>query len=160
MGKFKAYAVKRGRQTGVFETCNICSMTQKSSSTLTMFRVGLECERQVKGFSGAMFKGFGSNAEAVAWLAKLPPTPCEKYKTEVHAMSHHAPEHHPPRCNLKFVSSVPLISFEVVLMAVKHRKLLTFFMKPINQMLHPASTVARVCRAVLCKLHLRKQPSR
>lgn len=46
----KVYAVRRGRQTGLFNTW-------------------AECEQQVAGFPGARFKGFTSAAEAMAWLA-------------------------------------------------------------------------------------------
>lgn len=46
----KVYAVRRGRQTGLFNTW-------------------AECEKQVAGFPGARFKGFTSAAEAMAWLA-------------------------------------------------------------------------------------------
>jgi len=49
MGKFKAYAVKKGRKTGVFKTW-------------------AECEAQVKGFEGPVFKGFMSEEEAKVWL--------------------------------------------------------------------------------------------
>lgn len=46
----KIYAVKAGRQTGLFSTW-------------------AECEKQVKGYQGAKFKGFESAQEAAAWLA-------------------------------------------------------------------------------------------
>ena len=46
----KVYAVKVGRQTGLFNTW-------------------AECEAQVKGFMGAKFKGFMTAQEAMAWLA-------------------------------------------------------------------------------------------
>ena len=49
MAKFKVYAVRRGRQTGIFTTW-------------------AECEAQVKGYNGAVFKGFLTAAEAQAWL--------------------------------------------------------------------------------------------
>lgn len=48
MGK-KVYAVRKGRQTGIFDTW-------------------AECQRQVTGFSGAEFKSFGTLAEAEAFL--------------------------------------------------------------------------------------------
>lgn len=51
MGKFKCYAVAKGRKTGVFSTW-------------------AECEAQVKGFEGPVFKGFLSVEEAEEWLAK------------------------------------------------------------------------------------------
>ena len=51
MGKFKCYAVAKGRQTGVFYTW-------------------AECEAQVKGFEGPVFKGFMSVEEAEEWLLK------------------------------------------------------------------------------------------
>lgn len=51
MGKFKCYAVAKGRQTGVFTTW-------------------AECDAQVKGFEGPVFKGFMSIEEAEEWLAK------------------------------------------------------------------------------------------
>jgi len=50
MGKFKVYAVKKGRKTGVFKTW-------------------AECEAQTKGFPGPVFKGFMSEEEANAWLS-------------------------------------------------------------------------------------------
>lgn len=46
----KIYAVKVGRQTGLFSTW-------------------AECEAQVKGFTGAKFKGFSSKKEAEDWLS-------------------------------------------------------------------------------------------
>lgn len=51
MGKFKVYAVAKGRETGIFKTW-------------------AECEAQVKGFAGPVFKGFLSEEEAKEWLAK------------------------------------------------------------------------------------------
>lgn len=45
----KVYAVKVGRQTGLFNTW-------------------AECEAQVKGFMGAKFKGFMTAQEAMSWL--------------------------------------------------------------------------------------------
>jgi len=51
MGKFKVYAVAKGRETGIFKTWS-------------------ECEAQVKGFVGPVFKGFLSEEEAKEWLAK------------------------------------------------------------------------------------------
>lgn len=46
----KIYAVKVGRQVGLFSTW-------------------AECEAQVKGFQGAKFKGFSSKEEAEEWLS-------------------------------------------------------------------------------------------
>lgn len=46
----KVYAVKVGRQTGLFSTW-------------------AECEKQVKGYQGAKFKGFEQAQEALAWLS-------------------------------------------------------------------------------------------
>lgn len=51
MGKFKCYAVAKGRETGVFSTW-------------------AECEAQVKGFENPVFKGFLSEEEAKEWLEK------------------------------------------------------------------------------------------
>ena len=51
MGKFKVYAVAKGRETGIFKTW-------------------AECEAQVKGFVGPVFKGFLSEEEAKEWLTK------------------------------------------------------------------------------------------
>ena len=51
MGKFKVYAVLKGRQTGVFHTWP-------------------ECKAQTDGFEGPIFKGFMSEEEALAWLEK------------------------------------------------------------------------------------------
>lgn len=45
----KVYAVRKGRAPGIYETWP-------------------ECEAQIKGFSGAQFKSFGSTPEAQAWL--------------------------------------------------------------------------------------------
>lgn len=45
----KYYAVKKGHQTGLFETWT-------------------ECERQVKGYPGAQFKSFKTKEEAERWL--------------------------------------------------------------------------------------------
>ena len=45
----KVYAVRRGRQTGLFHTWD-------------------ECRAQVDGFAGAQYKGFTSAAEAMQWL--------------------------------------------------------------------------------------------
>lgn len=59
----KCYAVKAGRETGIFYTW-------------------AECQAQVKGYSGAKFKSFGSEAEAQAFLqadAKQDETECEAY---------------------------------------------------------------------------------
>lgn len=50
MAKFRVYAVKKGRKTGIFYTW-------------------AECEAQTKGFSGPVFKGFMSEEEANAWLS-------------------------------------------------------------------------------------------
>jgi len=49
MAKHKIYAVRCGRQTGLFNTW-------------------ADCEAQVKGFAGAAYKGFASVEEAKAWL--------------------------------------------------------------------------------------------
>ena len=49
MAKKKFYAVKEGRQTGIFYTWD-------------------ECQNAVKGYSGAVFKGFSSEEEAIAFL--------------------------------------------------------------------------------------------
>lgn len=49
MAKKSVYAVRVGRKTGLFFTW-------------------AECEAQVKGFSGAEFKGFGIVSDAQAWL--------------------------------------------------------------------------------------------
>lgn len=51
MGRFKVYAVKKGWKTGVFDTW-------------------AECEAQVKGYEGAVFKGFQSEEEALLWIVK------------------------------------------------------------------------------------------
>ncbi len=45
----KVYAVKAGRETGLFTSWS-------------------ECEKQVKGYQGARFKGFATAQEALAWL--------------------------------------------------------------------------------------------
>lgn len=56
----KTYAVKIGRQTGLFSTW-------------------AECEKQVKGYQGAKFKGFTNAQEAAAWLAEpIRSTPSRK----------------------------------------------------------------------------------
>ena len=59
----KVYAVKIGRQTGLFSTW-------------------AECEKQIKGYSGAKFKGFENAQEALAWLAApVSNMPAEKRDT-------------------------------------------------------------------------------
>ena len=45
----KIYAVRQGRQTGIFNTW-------------------ADCEAQVKGYAGASYKGFTNAGEAMAWL--------------------------------------------------------------------------------------------
>jgi ribonuclease HI len=45
----KIYAVRQGRQTGIFNTW-------------------ADCEAQVKGYAGASYKGFTDAGEAMAWL--------------------------------------------------------------------------------------------
>ena len=55
MAKKNVYAVRKGRLTGLFNTWD-------------------ECEQQVKGFPGAVFKGFPTEEEASAWLAGVPKT--------------------------------------------------------------------------------------
>ncbi len=47
--KSKVYAVKQGRETGIFATWE-------------------ECEKQTKGYAGAKFKSFSTAQEAIAWL--------------------------------------------------------------------------------------------
>jgi len=49
MAKKKYYAVRKGRETGIFQTW-------------------AECEAAVKGFAGAEFKGFAEEAEARSYL--------------------------------------------------------------------------------------------
>ena len=51
MSKF--YAVKKGRKTGVFLTW-------------------AECEQQVRGFKGAIYKSFSSRDEAMTFLSDQP----------------------------------------------------------------------------------------
>ena len=51
MAQQKYYAVAKGRKAGIFTTWR-------------------DCERQVKGASGAIFKSFSTRAEAEAWLDK------------------------------------------------------------------------------------------
>ncbi len=51
MGKKKFYAVRSGRNIGIFDTWK-------------------ECQRQVTGFPGAEFKSFGTKEEAEAYLGK------------------------------------------------------------------------------------------
>lgn len=53
MSKF--YAVKKGRQTGIFLSWE-------------------ECEAQVKGYKGALYKSFSSRASALAYLDQKPIT--------------------------------------------------------------------------------------
>lgn len=68
------YAVRKGRETGVFKTWK-------------------ECETQIKGFHGAQFKKFATEEEALAFVSgaskrastsdtKGPPTPPKKQKTD------------------------------------------------------------------------------
>jgi len=47
--KNKVYAVRQGRKTGIFSTW-------------------VECEKQVKGYTGAKFKSFATVPEALVWL--------------------------------------------------------------------------------------------
>ncbi|KAJ6520198.1 ribonuclease H-like protein [Mycena sanguinolenta] len=54
--KAKFYAVKVGKETGVFETWCI------------LFQGLDECKARVTGFSGAKYKSFSSRVEAVAWI--------------------------------------------------------------------------------------------
>lgn len=49
MAKRKYYAVKKGKETGIFQTWE-------------------ECKRQVEGYSGAVYKSFGTEEEAKAYL--------------------------------------------------------------------------------------------
>ncbi len=51
----KYYAVKKGRQTGIFLTWE-------------------ECEMQVKGFKGALYKSFKTKQEAMDYLTDIPQT--------------------------------------------------------------------------------------
>lgn len=48
----KYYAVRVGRKTGIFNTWK-------------------ECEEQVKGFSGSIYKSFKTNSEANNWLKEI-----------------------------------------------------------------------------------------
>lgn len=50
----KYYAVKRGRTPGIYTTW-------------------AECQRQVSGFSGAVYKSFASHQQALAWLQQSQP---------------------------------------------------------------------------------------
>ncbi len=50
MAKKKYYAVKKGKVTGIFQTWE-------------------ECKRQVEGYSGAVYKSFGTEGEAKSYLA-------------------------------------------------------------------------------------------
>ncbi len=59
MPKKSFYAVKAGRTPGIYTTW-------------------ASCEEQVKGFSGAAFKGFSTRAEAVAWFAPSRKRPREE----------------------------------------------------------------------------------
>ena len=59
MAKKKVYAVKAGYQTGLFDTWD-------------------ECQKQVKGFPGALFKGFATKEEALQYLDE---TPIKEVKT-------------------------------------------------------------------------------
>ena len=59
MAKKKVYAVKAGFKTGLFDTWD-------------------ECQKQVKGFPGALFKGFATKEEALQYLDE---TPIKEVKT-------------------------------------------------------------------------------
>ena len=59
MAKKKVYAVKKGYQTGLIDTWS-------------------ECEKLVKGFPGALFKGFATKEEALQYLDE---TPIKEVKT-------------------------------------------------------------------------------
>lgn len=52
----KVYVVRRGRQTGLFNTWS-------------------ECQKQVQGYPGAIFKGFTDLAEAQQWFGGVKSTP-------------------------------------------------------------------------------------
>lgn len=56
MAKNNFYAVKKGRLTGLFKTWD-------------------ECNQQVKGFPGAVFRGFPTEQEAKEWLSGAPESP-------------------------------------------------------------------------------------
>jgi len=56
MSKFVCYAVRTGRQPGLYPTWG-------------------ECEKQTSGFPAAVFKGFKSRADAEAWLHGNPERP-------------------------------------------------------------------------------------
>ena len=56
MGKRKRYVVTRGRQTGIFDTWE-------------------DCERQVKGFSGAQYKSYATQEDAERAFAAAAPAP-------------------------------------------------------------------------------------
>ncbi|KAH8073290.1 PIF1-like helicase [Aureococcus anophagefferens] len=56
MGKRKRYVVTRGRQTGIFDTWE-------------------DCERQVKGFSGAQYKSYATQEDAENAFAAAAPAP-------------------------------------------------------------------------------------
>ena len=53
LGMSKFYAVKKGRETGIFLTWE-------------------ECEKQVKGFKGALFKSFINKQDALDYLQETP----------------------------------------------------------------------------------------
>ena len=55
MAKNKSYAVRKGRRPGIYDE----------------WFGALGAEAQIKGFPGAVYKGFASRAEAEAWLDKM-----------------------------------------------------------------------------------------
>lgn len=65
------YAVAKGRQTGIFRSWFVNSLFSFYSISL-FFRFRGECENQVKGFGGAVFKKFKSQQEAQAFVEGQP----------------------------------------------------------------------------------------
>ena len=93
------YAVKQGRQTGVFDTCAKPMIFVDLFSALAacdrIFLAGPECLRQVQGWSGAAFKKFSTKAEAVAWLHEPSPIAGGSCQIEAaHGSSAATPFHH------------------------------------------------------------------
>lgn len=62
------YAVKAGRQTGVFLTWLEYFRFVRISTLKYMSRA--ECEEQIKGFTGARYKKFSNAAEAEAFVTR------------------------------------------------------------------------------------------
>jgi ribonuclease HI len=88
MPKTKFYAVRKGRQPGIYQTWT-------------------ECAAQVNGYEGAQYKSFATRAEAEAYLratprarASVPPVPASRAARKRSASTDAAPAGDPPQLAL------------------------------------------------------------